>query len=34
MDPHDIRVRIYGNTAIVTALTTSRGRFMGQEFTS
>jgi len=26
MDPHDIRVRIYGNTAIVTALTLSRLR--------
>ena len=34
MDPHDIRVRIYGNTAIVTALTTSKGKFMGQEFTT
>ena len=34
MDSHDIRVRIYGNTAIVTALTTSKGKFMGQEFTT
>jgi ketosteroid isomerase-like protein len=34
MDSHDLRVRIYGNAAIVTALTTSKGKFMGQEFTT
>jgi ketosteroid isomerase-like protein len=34
MDSDDIRVRIYGNTATVTALTTSKGKFMGQEFTT
>ncbi len=34
MDSNDIRVRIYGNTATVTALTTSKGKFMGQEFTT
>jgi ketosteroid isomerase-like protein len=34
MDSSDIRVRIYGTTATVTALTTSEGKFMGQEFTA
>ncbi len=34
MEFQDMRVRIYDNTAIVTALTTSKGKFMGQEFTS
>jgi ketosteroid isomerase-like protein len=34
MESTDVRVRVYGNTAVVTALTTSKGKFMGQEFTS
>jgi ketosteroid isomerase-like protein len=34
MDSHDVRVRVYGESACVTALTTTRGKFMGQEFTS
>ena len=34
MDSDDVRVRIYGETAVVTALTTTKGKFMGQEFTS
>jgi ketosteroid isomerase-like protein len=34
MESEDVRVQIYENTAIVTALTTSKGKFMGQEFTS
>jgi ketosteroid isomerase-like protein len=34
MDSHDVRVRVYGQSACVTALTTTRGKFMGQEFTS
>jgi ketosteroid isomerase-like protein len=34
MNSDDIRVRIYGNAATVTALTTSKGSFMGQEFTT
>jgi ketosteroid isomerase-like protein len=34
MESDDLRVRLYGNTAIVTALTTSKGKFMGQDFTS
>jgi ketosteroid isomerase-like protein len=27
-------VRIYGDTAVVTALTTTKGKFAGQEFTT
>ena len=34
MESDDIRVRIYGNTAIVTALTTSKGKFSGKGFTT
>lgn len=34
MDSADTRVRIYGNTAIVTALTKTKGKFGGQAFTS
>ena len=34
MESDDVRVRTYGNTAVVTALTTTKGRFMGQDFTS
>ena len=34
MESDDVRVRIYGNTAVVTALTTTKGRFMAQDFTS
>ena len=34
MESTDMRVRLYGNTAVVTALTTSKGKFMGQDFTS
>jgi ketosteroid isomerase-like protein len=33
MNSDDTRVRIYENTATVTALTTTKGKFMGQEFT-
>jgi ketosteroid isomerase-like protein len=32
MDSSEMRIRIYANTATVTALTTSTGKFMGQEF--
>ena len=32
MDSRDVRVRIYGNSAAVTALTTTMGKFSGQEF--
>lgn len=34
MESDDLRVRLYGNTAVVTALATSKGKFMGQDFTS
>jgi ketosteroid isomerase-like protein len=34
MESTDLRVRVYGNTALVTALTTSKGKFMGQDFSS
>ncbi|SRR6266404_1279273 len=34
MENTDLRVRVYGNTAVVTALTTSKGKFMGQDFAS
>ena len=34
MESDDTRVRIYGNTAIVTALTTIKGKFNGQVFTT
>ena len=34
IESNDLRVRIYENTAVVTALTTTKGRFMGQDFTS
>jgi ketosteroid isomerase-like protein len=32
MDSRDVRVRIYGNSAAVTALTTTTGKFSGQKF--
>ena len=34
MESDDTRVRIYGNAAIVTALTTTRGAFSGLVFTT
>jgi ketosteroid isomerase-like protein len=34
MESDDTRVRIHGNTAIVTALTTTKGKFSGQAFTT
>jgi len=34
MEATDLRVRLYGNTAVVTGLTTSKGKFMGQDFAS
>jgi len=34
MENTDLRVRAYRNTALVTGLTTSKGKFMGQDFTS
>jgi ketosteroid isomerase-like protein len=32
MESDDMRVRLYGDSAIVSALTRSKGTFMGQEF--
>jgi ketosteroid isomerase-like protein len=34
MQSDDIRVRVYGDSAVVSALTRSKGKFMGQEFTT
>jgi ketosteroid isomerase-like protein len=34
MESTDLRVRLYGNTAVVTGLTTTKGKFMGQAFAS
>jgi ketosteroid isomerase-like protein len=34
MESTDMTVRLYGNTAVVTALTTSKGKFMRQDFAS
>jgi ketosteroid isomerase-like protein len=34
MESTDWRVRLYGNSAVITGLTTSKGKFMGQDFTS
>jgi ketosteroid isomerase-like protein len=34
MESADWRVRLYGNTAVVTGVTTTKGKFMGQDFAS
>ena len=34
MDSDDVRIRIYGDTATATALTRTKGKFMGQDFTT
>jgi ketosteroid isomerase-like protein len=34
MESTDLRVRLYGNTAVVTGLTITKGKFMGQDFAS
>ena len=34
MESEDLRVRVYGDSAVVTALTRTRGKFMGQDFTT
>ena len=34
MESTDLKVRLYGNTALVTGLTTTKGKFAGQDFTS
>jgi ketosteroid isomerase-like protein len=32
MESDDMRIRVYGDSAVVSALTRSKGKFMGQEF--
>jgi ketosteroid isomerase-like protein len=34
MESEDLRVRVYGDSAVVTGTTRTRGKFMGQEFSS
>ena len=34
MESEDFRVRVYGDSAVVTGLTRAKGKFMGQEFST
>ena len=34
MESEDLRVRVYGDSAVVTAITSAKGKFMGQEFST
>src|ERR1044071_10402226 len=34
MESEDLRVRVYENNAVVTAVTRTRGKFMGKEFST
>jgi ketosteroid isomerase-like protein len=34
MDSEDFRVRVYGDSAVVTGITRTKGKFMGQEFST
>jgi len=34
MESEDFHVRVYGDSAVVTAITSTRGKFMGQEFST
>ena len=34
MESEDLRVRVYGDSAVVTAVTRTRGTFMGEEFST
>src|SRR6476469_11072964 len=34
MESQDFRVRVYGDSAVVTAVTRTKGKFMGQEFST
>ncbi len=34
MNSENMRVRVYGDSAVVSALMSSKGKFMGQEFTT
>ena len=34
MESEDFRIRIYGDSAVVTGITRAKGKFMGQEFST
>ena len=34
MESEDFRVRVYGDSGVVTAITSTKGKFMGQEFST
>src|SRR5215813_3145855 len=34
MNSEDFRVRVYGDSAVVTAITSTKGKFMGEEFST
>ena len=34
MESEDLRVRVYGDSAVVTGLTRTKGKFMGQDFST
>jgi ketosteroid isomerase-like protein len=34
MESEDLRVRVYGNSAVVTGITRTKGKFMGEEFST
>ena len=34
MESEDLRIRVYGGSAVVTAVTRTKGKFMGQEFST
>ena len=34
MESEDLGVRVYGDSAVVTAVTSTKGKFMGQEFST
>jgi ketosteroid isomerase-like protein len=34
MESEDLRVRVYGDSAVVTGVTRTKGKFMGQEFST
>ena len=34
MESEDLRIRVYGDSAVVTAVTCTKGKFMGREFST
>ena len=34
MESEDLRIRVYGDSAVVTGVTRTKGKFMGQEFST